>query len=45
VELTERGRAVTERAMDIAAAITTATLAPLTSDEQRTVARLLKKLS
>lgn len=45
VALTERGRAVTEQAMKVAAEITTATLAPLTAEEQRTVARLLKKLS
>lgn len=44
VTLTERGREVTEAAMKIAAEITTATLAPLTAEEQRTVARLLKKL-
>jgi MarR family transcriptional regulator, lower aerobic nicotinate degradation pathway regulator len=44
VALTERGRAVTEAAMKIAAEITAATLAPLTADEQRMVAILLKKL-
>ena len=45
VALTERGREVTEEALKIAAEITAATLTPLTADEQRTVARLLKKLS
>jgi DNA-binding MarR family transcriptional regulator len=45
VALTERGREVTEGAMKVAADISTATLAPLTSDERRTVALLLKKLS
>lgn len=45
VALTERGREVTEAAMKVAAEITAATLAPLTSDERRTVATLLKKLS
>jgi DNA-binding MarR family transcriptional regulator len=45
VALTERGREVTEAAMKVAAEITAATLAPLTADERRTVALLLKKLS
>ena len=45
VALTDRGRQVTEAAMLVAAEITAATLAPLTADEQRLVARLLKKLS
>jgi len=44
VALTERGRKVTEAAMKVAAEITAATLAPLTAEEQQTVARLLKKL-
>ncbi len=44
VALTERGRQVTEAAMLVAAEITAATLAPLTADEQRTVAKLLRKL-
>lgn len=44
VTLTERGREVTEEAMKVAAEITAATLAPLTTDEQRLVVRLLKKL-
>lgn len=42
--LTNRGRQVTEAAQLIAAEITAATLAPLIADEQRMVARLLKKL-
>ena len=42
--LTERGRRVTQAASVVATEITAATLAPLTADEQRTVARLLKKL-
>lgn len=45
VALTERGREVTEAAMKVAGDITAATLAPLTSDERRTIAALLKKLS
>ncbi|MBI1204448.1 MAG: MarR family transcriptional regulator [Rhodopseudomonas sp.] len=45
VALTERGREVTEAARSVAAEITKATLAPLTSDERRIVVRLLKKLS
>ena len=44
VALTERGREVTDAAIKVAAAITAATLAPLTADEQRAVVRLLKKL-
>ncbi len=44
VALTERGRRVTQAAIVVATEITAATLAPLTADEQRTVARLLKKL-
>jgi len=44
VALTDRGRAVTEEAMKVAGEITATTLAPLTAEEQRTVARLLKKL-
>ena len=44
VTLTERGRQVTEEAMKVAAEITTATLAPLTPDEQRLVSKLLRKL-
>jgi MarR family transcriptional regulator, lower aerobic nicotinate degradation pathway regulator len=45
VALTERGRQVTEAAMLAAAEITAATLTPLTADEQRTIANLLRKLS
>jgi MarR family transcriptional regulator, lower aerobic nicotinate degradation pathway regulator len=44
VALTERGRELTEAAMKVAAEITTATLAPLTAEEQRAVTLLLKKL-
>ena len=44
VALTDRGRQVTEDAMKVAAEITAATLAPLTADEQRILARVLKKL-
>jgi MarR family transcriptional regulator, lower aerobic nicotinate degradation pathway regulator len=44
VALTERGRQATEAAMLVAAEITAATLAPLTADEQRMIARLLRKL-
>jgi DNA-binding MarR family transcriptional regulator len=45
VALTERGREVTAAAMKAAAEITAATLAPLTAEERRAVALLLKKLS
>jgi DNA-binding MarR family transcriptional regulator len=45
VALTERGRDVTQAAMAVATEITAATLAPLTADEQRIAALLLKKLS
>jgi MarR family transcriptional regulator, lower aerobic nicotinate degradation pathway regulator len=44
VTLTDRGRQVTERAMLVAAEITAATLTPLTTEEQRMVVKLLKKL-
>jgi MarR family transcriptional regulator, lower aerobic nicotinate degradation pathway regulator len=44
VALTEPGRQITEAAMVVAAEITAATLAPLTADEQRQVAKLLRKL-
>lgn len=44
VTLTERGRAVTEKAMAVAAEITAATLEPLSEDERREMMRLLKKL-
>jgi DNA-binding MarR family transcriptional regulator len=42
--LTERGRAVTEAAIKIAAEITAETLAPLSAEERRTLDRLLRKL-
>jgi DNA-binding MarR family transcriptional regulator len=45
VALTDRGRDVTERAMKVAAEITAATLTPLDAEEQRTVVRLLKRLT
>jgi DNA-binding MarR family transcriptional regulator len=45
VALTDRGRQVTEEAMKIATEITAVTLASLTAEEQRAVAKLLKKLS
>src|SRR5215831_19928261 len=44
VALTDRGRQATEAAMLVAAEITAATLAPLTADEQRQIAKLLRKL-
>jgi DNA-binding MarR family transcriptional regulator len=44
VALTERGRQATEAAIKVAAEITSATLTPLTAEEQRTVAKLLRKL-
>ena len=44
VALTERGRQVTEEAVRIAADITTTTLAPLTTEEQRQIVKLLRKL-
>jgi DNA-binding MarR family transcriptional regulator len=44
VTLTDRGRAVTEKAMLVAAEITAATLAPLDEGERATVVRLLKKM-
>jgi DNA-binding MarR family transcriptional regulator len=45
VALTERGRQVTESAMQVAAEITAATLAPLSEDERRDVVSLLQKLA
>jgi DNA-binding MarR family transcriptional regulator len=45
VALTARGGEVTQAAMAVAAEITAATLAPLTEDERRIAALLLKKLS
>jgi MarR family transcriptional regulator, lower aerobic nicotinate degradation pathway regulator len=44
VALTERGRQVAVSAQLVAAEITSATLAPLTEDERRTVVKLLRKL-
>jgi DNA-binding MarR family transcriptional regulator len=44
VALSERGRAVTEEAIKVAAEITAATLTPLTPEEQKAVVTLLKKL-
>jgi len=44
VALTERGREVTEAAIRVAAEITAATLVPLTAEEQRVIAKLLRKL-
>jgi len=44
VALTDRGRAATEDAINVAAEITAATMAPLTPDEQKAVTKLLKKL-
>jgi DNA-binding MarR family transcriptional regulator len=45
VTLTDEGRRVTESAIKIAARITADTLVPLTEEERRTIARLLKKLA
>ena len=45
ITLTEKGRAVTKAAVDLAAGITAKTLTPLSQDEQETVIRLLKKLT
>lgn len=45
VALTPRGRIVTEAAMTVAAQITAETLEPLTEDERRAVAILLRKLA
>ncbi|MBV9260334.1 MAG: MarR family transcriptional regulator [Pseudolabrys sp.] len=44
VTLTERGRAVTEQAMKVAAEITAETLKPLSAEDQRDVVRLLNQL-
>ena len=44
VALTERGREATEAAVRVAAEITAATLMPLTGEEQRLIAKLLRKL-
>lgn len=45
VSLTERGGQAIESAVRIAARITLQTLQPLTADEQRTLTRLLRKLT
>lgn len=45
IALTESGRRVTKAAVEVAAQITADTLTPLTQEEQRTIVRLLKKLS
>ncbi len=45
VVLTEEGRRVTEAAIKVAEKITADTLLPLTEEERRTIARLLKKLA
>lgn len=44
VALTDRGRDVTEAAVGVAADITATTLGPLTAEEQRQIAKLLRKL-
>jgi MarR family transcriptional regulator, lower aerobic nicotinate degradation pathway regulator len=44
VALTDRGRHSTEAAVRVAADITAATLAPLSAEEQRQIAKLLRKL-
>src|SRR5215467_4754967 len=44
VALTDQGRQVTQAAIGVAAEITAATLTPLTADEQRQIAKLLRKL-
>ncbi|MEJ2378281.1 MAG: MarR family transcriptional regulator [Pseudolabrys sp.] len=44
VALIERGREVTEAAIEVAAGITADTLAPLNAEERRLIVRLLKKL-
>jgi DNA-binding MarR family transcriptional regulator len=45
VVLTESGRRLTIAATEVAAKITTLTIAPLSAAEQRTIVRLLRKLS
>ena len=45
ITLTEHGRAVTKAATELASLITAQTLTPLTAEEQRTITRLLKKLT
>lgn len=45
ITLTEQGRAITKQAVETAGRITARTLVPLSPEEQRTIARLLKKLT
>ncbi|MET0443736.1 MarR family winged helix-turn-helix transcriptional regulator [Tardiphaga sp.] len=45
VSLTEKGSRVVEAAIGVAADVTAKTLRPLTVDEQRTLTRLLKKIT
>ncbi len=45
VSLTEKGSSVIENAIRVATDVTTKTLRPLTIDEQRTLTRLLKKIT
>jgi DNA-binding MarR family transcriptional regulator len=45
VTLTDKGRRTTEAATEVAAKITKKTLAPLTSEQQKAVLRLLRKLT
>ncbi len=45
ITLTKQGRAVTKQATELAGRITANTLVPLTAEEQRTIVRLLKKLT
>jgi MarR family transcriptional regulator, lower aerobic nicotinate degradation pathway regulator len=45
VSLTDNGARIMEEAIRVASEITTKTLRPLTADEQRTLTRLLKKLT
>ncbi len=44
VTLTERGRRLTEAAMQVLAEIASATLAPLSEDERQLATKLLRKL-
>jgi MarR family transcriptional regulator, lower aerobic nicotinate degradation pathway regulator len=45
ITLTEQGRAATRQAIEIAGNITATTMVPLSAEEQRTIVRLLKKLT
>jgi DNA-binding MarR family transcriptional regulator len=45
VSLTEKGARIMEAAIRVATEITAKTLRPLTAEEQRTLTRLLKKLT